>query len=256
MSDNIKRQSHFYKNYAHAICDWCINRTAGGVTTTSLYDGGRVILEAQGGTYTETYTYGVSLIRRNEEFFQYDGLGSARTFTNASGVVTAAVTYDGYGNTVGTSGSTSSPYQFGATSGYRNDGDAGIMEVGARYYDPSTGSFLTRDRDLGQLAYVYCWDDPIDKVDPRGHDPSLAHEIYVNCWIALDGYLGCIGGAAIGGLPSVGIGAVPGGIIGGVIGVGAGNYIGEQTWKYIKRADTPSELPPFDYPHPFGYFAE
>ena len=145
-----------------------------------------MILEEQGGTFTGIYTYGVSLIRRNGEFFMYDGLGSARTFTNASGVVTAAATYDGYGNTVATSGSTSSPYQFGATSGHRNDGDAGIMQVGARYYDPATGSFLTRDTDLNQLAYVYCGDDPIDKVDPSGHGPlslppnifKLAHEVF------------------------------------------------------------------------------
>ena len=137
--------------------------------TTSLYEGGRVILESQGGNFIGTYTYGVSLIRRNGEFFQYDGLGSARTFTNASGVVTATAVYDGFGNTVATSGSTSSPYQFGATSGYRNDGDAGIMQVGARYYDSATGSFLTRDTDLNQLAYVYCGDDPVNEVDPSGH---------------------------------------------------------------------------------------
>ncbi len=128
-----------------------------------------LMLAWEGGTYTGTYTYGVSLIRRNGEFFQYDGLGSARTFTNASGVVTASAVYDGFGNTVATSGSTSSPYQFGATSGYRNDGDAGIMQVGARYYDPATGSFLTRDTDLSQLAYVYCGDDPADEVDLSGH---------------------------------------------------------------------------------------
>ena len=78
-------------------------------------------------------------------------------------------TCDGYGNTVAASGSTSSPYQFGATSGYRGDGDVGIMQVGARYYDPSTGNFLTRDTDLNQLAYVYCGDDPVNKVDPSGH---------------------------------------------------------------------------------------
>ena len=126
------------------------------MTTFSLYDGGRVFLEAQGGTYTGTYTYGDSLIRRNGEFFMYDGLGSVRTYTNASGIVTAAATYDGYGNTVATSGSTGSPYQFGASSGYRCDGDAEIMQVGDRYYDPATGSFLTRDADLSQLAFVYC----------------------------------------------------------------------------------------------------
>ena len=83
--------------------------------------------------------------------------------------MTASATYDGHGNTVATSGSTSSPYQFGATSGYRNDGDAGIMQVGARYYDPTTGSFLTRDTDLSQLAYVYCGDDPVNMIDPSGH---------------------------------------------------------------------------------------
>ena len=49
-----------------------------------------------------TYIY-VSLIRRNGEFFMFNGLGSVRTFTNASGVVTAAATYDGYGSTVATS---------------------------------------------------------------------------------------------------------------------------------------------------------
>ena len=129
-----------------------------------------MFLEAQGGTYTGTYTYGDSLIRRNGEFFMYDGLGSVRTYTNASGIVTAAATYDGYGNTVATSGSTGSPYQFGATSGYRCDGDAGIMQVGARYYDPATGSFLTRDTDLSQLAYVYCEDNAANEVDPTGND--------------------------------------------------------------------------------------
>ena len=90
-------------------------------------------LKALGGTYTGTYTYGVSLNRRNGEFFLYDGLGFARTFTNTTGVVTAAASYDGYGNTVATLGSTDSPYQLGATSGYRCDGDAGIMQVGAKY---------------------------------------------------------------------------------------------------------------------------
>ena len=44
------------------------------------------------------------------------------------------------------------------------------MQVGARYYNPATGSFLTRDTDLGQLAYVYCGDDPINMLDPSGHD--------------------------------------------------------------------------------------
>ena len=53
------------------------------------------------------------------------------------------------------------------------------MQVGARYYDPATGSFLTRDTDLSQLAYVYCGDDPIDDVDPSGHW-KMSRRIQIN----------------------------------------------------------------------------
>ncbi|MCL5283446.1 MAG: hypothetical protein M1330_01855 [Armatimonadetes bacterium] len=147
-----------------------VARDSGGTTTVFWYDGGSVILESQGGTFTGVYTYGASLIRRNGEYFQYDGSGSTRTITNSSGSQTASAIYDGYGNTVATSGSTSSPYLFAATSGYRNDNDDGLMLVGARYYDPAVGLFITRDTDLSQPAYQYCNDDPVNKVDPSGHD--------------------------------------------------------------------------------------
>ena len=194
-----------------------------GVATVSLYEGGRVILEEQVGTFTGTYTYGVSFIRRSWEFFMYDGLGSARTFTNNSGVVNATTTYDVCGITVTTSGSTVSHYQFGATSGYRCDGDAGIMQVGARYYDPATGSFLTRDTDLNQLAYVYCGDDPIDRLDPSGHGPihwrNVAHDVWVGFFSLVFGAVGGkVGGAigAPGGPEGIATGTVIGGIIGGL----------------------------------------
>ena len=48
-------------------------------------------------------------------------------------------TTDVFGQTVTSSGSSTSSYQFGATSGYRTDGDAGLGEVGCRYYDPEVG---------------------------------------------------------------------------------------------------------------------
>ena len=83
-----------------------VARTAGGTTTVFWYDGSNVILESQGGTFTGTYTYGASLIRRNGVYFQYDGSGSTRTITNSSGSQTASAIYDGYGNTVATSGTT------------------------------------------------------------------------------------------------------------------------------------------------------
>lgn len=52
---------------------------------------------------------------------------------------------------------------------YRNDGDNGLMHVGARYYDAQVGRFITRDTFLNQKPYLYCEHDPVNMVDPTGH---------------------------------------------------------------------------------------
>jgi RHS repeat-associated protein len=58
---------------------------------------------------------------------------------------------------------------FGATSGYRNDGDAGLMQVGVRYYDAQVGRFTSRDTYLEEHPYLYCDHDPVNCTDPNGH---------------------------------------------------------------------------------------
>jgi RHS repeat-associated protein len=125
------------------------------VTTRFLYDGERVLLEKQGSTTTGTYTYGNALLRKDSEYSLYDGLGSARAVTNASQSVTRTMGYSALGQLAYTSGSSGTNYLFGATSGYRNDGDW-VYLLGARYYDPQVGVFLTRDTELDQHPYLYC----------------------------------------------------------------------------------------------------
>src|SRR6185369_699632 len=147
------------------------SRAAGGTTTQFLSSGSQIWLQSVGGTVTATFTYGNGLIRKDSEYFQYDGLGSARTITNGSQTVTGTAIYEGFGGTIATTGSSSSPYLFAATSGYRTDGDAGLMHVGARYYDPQVGRFITRDTELDQHPFLYCDHDPVNRVDPSGHDP-------------------------------------------------------------------------------------
>lgn len=88
--------------------------------------------------------------------FACNVIGKSESLHESSYSVTVVKIYDGYANMVAISCSTSSPCQFGATSGHRSDGDTGILQVGATYYDPAVGSFLTRDTNLSQLAYVYC----------------------------------------------------------------------------------------------------
>jgi RHS repeat-associated protein len=139
------------------------------VTTSFLYDGDAVLLERQGAATTATYTYGNALVRKDAETPLFDGLGSERTVTNTSGAVQGTLTMTAFGQAVASTGSSTDPYEFAATSGYRNDGDAGLTLVGARYYDAQTGSFISRDTYLDEDPYVYCDGDPVNELDPSGH---------------------------------------------------------------------------------------
>ena len=135
-----------------------------------LFDGGSVLLEKQGSATTATYTYGNALIRKDGETPLFEGLGSERTVTNSSGAVQGTLTSSAFGQTVASTGGSTSAYGFGATSGYRSKGDAGLTLVGCRFYDAQVGRFITRDTDLDQKPYAYCDGDPVNATDPSGHE--------------------------------------------------------------------------------------
>jgi RHS repeat-associated protein len=200
-----------------------VSRSAGGTTTTFVRagdeNGGQVLLEKQGTTVTASYTYGNALIAKGSETYLFDGLGSSRQTTDATGAVTASRTFEGFGQLVAGSGAA---YGFAAQSGYRDDGDAGLVHIGARYYDPQVGRFISRDTYLDQKPYLYCEHDPVNFLDPSGH--AKAYE-----------WLGAIGGAIAGiGTPLALVPGcqVPGAIIAAtgafIAGLGGLNWIGQQ----------------------------
>ena len=121
---------------------------------------------------TAAYTDGNALIRKDGEALLFDGLGSERTVTNSSGAVQGTLTPSAFGQTTAGSGSSTSAYQFGATSGYRTEGDAGLTLVGCRFYDAQVGRFISRDTYLNQKPYAYCNGDPVNAADRTGHDPQ------------------------------------------------------------------------------------
>ncbi len=143
-----------------------------GVTTGYQYDGSQMLTETTNGS-TVQYLWGPGgLVRRDGEWPAADGLGNTRFVTNGSQSVTSTQLPDAYGQTVSSGGSTSLPYLWGASSGYRSDLDAGLVQVGARYYDRDSGRFVTRDTDLDEAPYAYCDGDPINYSDPSGHTAS------------------------------------------------------------------------------------
>lgn len=106
-------------------------------------------------------------------YYHQDALGSTRAMTNAQGNVDTVYLYDPYGNSISSNGSNAAnPFQF---AGQYTDAESGFQYLDARYYDPSTANFLTRDpaTALSQAAYGYAHDSPLNYADPSGLGFSL-----------------------------------------------------------------------------------
>ncbi len=108
------------------------------------------MLELQGNSVTTVYSYGNSLVARNGEVVLADGLGTTRATVDGSQAVTSTLTTEAFGNPVAQWGNSANPYRFAGAWGYRDDGDAGLLHVGARYYDPQAERFISRDAVLSE----------------------------------------------------------------------------------------------------------
>jgi RHS repeat-associated protein len=100
-------------------------------------------------------------------FYHADQLGSTRMLTDSEGVQKAAYTFDPYGNTVSSNGEVSNPFGY---AGAFTDIESGLLYMRARYYNPTTGQFISRDPFFYETRepYAYANDSPINFVDPTG----------------------------------------------------------------------------------------
>lgn len=103
-------------------------------------------------------------------YYQGDQLGSTRLLTDATGAVAASYDYDPYGNqttTTTTSPTIVNPLRF---AGQYTDAETGFIYLRARYYDPATGQFLTKDPVEGGSCtpYDYVCGDPVNALDLDG----------------------------------------------------------------------------------------
>ena len=152
-----------------------MSKTVSGTTTQSTWDlsGSLPALIVDGST---KYVYGAGG-RPLEQidgsgtalYFHQDQLGSTRALTNAAGAVAATFSYDAYGNITGSTGASTTPLLY---AGQYRDTESGFYYLRARYYDPSTAQFVTRDplTPITKAPYGYVSDNPLNGKDASGLD--------------------------------------------------------------------------------------
>jgi RHS repeat-associated protein len=148
-------------------------------TTMPVWDEQNILLDTNASNiiqavYTlEPILYGnlVSQSRSGvDSFYLYDALGSTRQLASNAGLVTDNYLYDSFGNSL-LNGSTENPFRYIGRVGYQYEADPNYIYARARYYDSTSGRFLSRDPLLlanGANMYAYTNNRPTALTDPSG----------------------------------------------------------------------------------------
>ncbi|ARU45040.1 hypothetical protein CCB81_13175 [Armatimonadetes bacterium Uphvl-Ar2] len=147
--------------------DTRVGTVQGGVSRTFVRDGSYVtdpvLRDGQA-----TYTPGVSERRGGVSTWSHSGLKNADAQTTSVGAIAATRVYDAFGAELSATGTWKGPFGYAGGLGYQED-SSGLKLLGHRYYDPTTGRFLSRDpiKDARNW-YVYCSAAPLSRQDRRG----------------------------------------------------------------------------------------
>jgi len=171
--------------------NWLPSRARGTTTASYTYNGDGLRASKKVGSTTTKFVYdtaeGLPLVLSDgASFYLYgpdgvpfeqvttagtvtylhaDQLGSIRMITGSTGKSVGTATYTAYGTRT-TTGTTSA---FGYAGQY-TDTETGLQWLRARYYDPTTGQFLTVDPLTAATGarYAYAGGNPITRADPSG----------------------------------------------------------------------------------------
>ena len=151
-----------------------------GSAITYRYDNFNRLISYENGSITAQYAYDGEDYRIRKTVSDAAGTKETRYFyegnqvayeADASGNLTA---HNVYGTTlISQTGEADNSIRY---AGYQYDLETGLYYVNARYYNSTTGRFITEDTYIGKYydplslnRYTYCHNNPLRYTDPSGH---------------------------------------------------------------------------------------
>ena len=154
------------------------SKTSGGTTTRHIWSGSNISGDISSGDNTgeSYYVYGIGRIASYssastlKHYYNYNAHGDVVRLSSPTTASLALYDYDAFGNQLdlGILTPSTDPNPFRYCGEYFDD-ETGSIYLRARYYNPATGRFTTEDPiRAGSNWYIYCQNDPVNRVDPTG----------------------------------------------------------------------------------------
>ncbi|GAA4491668.1 toxin TcdB middle/N-terminal domain-containing protein [Microbacterium panaciterrae] len=152
-------------------------RTSPGGATSLVLSPDR-LLRVEDGVVVLQFSDGEGIVATEKAgvrmWLHTDHLGSVVLATDAAGAVAASVAYGPFGAVLSRSGGAVAQ---GFATGLATEDGPGLVLLGARWYAPQLGRFLSPDSMIADVddplawnLYAYCRDNPTSFVDPSGRN--------------------------------------------------------------------------------------
>lgn len=153
-------------------------KTVNGVNTRyvlSILGMSQVLMETNSSNAVQNYyvygptglLYRVKADNTTYSYYHYDYRGSTTAITNEAQNVTHSYSYDPYGKVLAKTEADANPFQYVGQHGVQYESPT-LTFMRARYYDPTTGRFISEDPIWALNLYPYADNNPVMRIDPTG----------------------------------------------------------------------------------------